>query len=341
MSMKAEIIKWKGWDVIELTAGTYTAVIAPSLGSNIVRMQDSATGVDFFRNDDTRTPEEIDQERVTWGFPTLYLPNRLADGVLKCSDYTYQFPINEPEGHNYMHGFLHERQHEIVSAETTATAAVAKTSYTYDEKDPMFETFPVSFRADFTFTLDASGMHYEFTMTNLSSDRQLPFGVCNHTAMKAPFVEGSDGMDARLYVPIGEKWELGRNCCPTLDMIPHGNHDRQYITGSMIPVKQIIDNDVFNTAIGDLDGREFRGAVVTDLTSKAEIVYEVCDDFLFWVIWNDHGEKGYFCPEPMTWMINAPNLPIPAEESGYCEIAPGESKTVTERLYARMQKVNA
>ena len=338
MSTSAEITKWKGKDVISLSAGTYTATIAPFLGSNIVRMQDSATGADFFRNDDSRTIEEIEEGRVTWGFPTLYLPNRLAGGVLKCSDYTYTFPINEPDFGNEIHGFLHLREHEIVSVDATATSAIAKTSYTYDEKDPMFETFPVSFRADFTFTLDASGMRYEFSMTNLSTDRQLPFGMCNHTAMKAPFIEGSDGMDARLYMPIGEKWELGRNLCPTLDMMPHGNHDRQYMTGSLIPVKQIIDNDVFNTAIGDLDGREFRGAVITDLNTKAEIVYEISDDFLFWVVWNEGGDHGYFCPEPMTWMINAPNLPLPGDESGYRELAPGESKSVTERIYARQPK---
>ena len=169
MSTTSEIKKWKGKDVIELAAGTYTATIAPFLGSNIIRMQDSATGVDFFRNDDTRTLEEIEDGRVTWGFPTLYLPNRLSGGILKCSDHTYQFPINEPDFGNAIHGFLHLREHEIVSAESTATAAIAKTSYTYDQKDALFETFPVSFRADFTFTLDSSGMHYEFSKARLVS----------------------------------------------------------------------------------------------------------------------------------------------------------------------------
>ena len=39
MSIKAEVTKWKGKDVISLTAGTYTATVAPFLGSNVVRMQ--------------------------------------------------------------------------------------------------------------------------------------------------------------------------------------------------------------------------------------------------------------------------------------------------------------
>lgn len=339
MSFTAEVVKWKGKDVIRLTAGTYTATVAPFLGSNVIRMQDSATGIDFFRNDETRSLEEIMAERVTWGFPTLYLHNRLSGGVLKCSDHTYHLPINEVDLGNCLHGFLHEREHEIVAAETTETAAIAKTSYTYDEKDPVFEMFPVKFRADYTFTLEATGLRYSFTMTNLSEDRQLPFGMCNHTCFKGPFVEGSDGMDVRLYVPIGEKWELDANCIPTLDMLPHGNHDRQYMTGSLIPVKQVINNDIFNTVMGDLDGEDFLGAVMTDVRAKVDIVYEITDDFKFWTIWNDWGEKEYFCVEPMTWMIDAPNLPLPGDESGYMELAPGESKTVTERIYARKSTV--
>ena len=335
MSLKAEIVKFKGKDAISLSAGTYTATIAPFLGSNVIRMQDSATGIDFFRNDESRTLEEIMAEPVTWGLPTLYLHNRLAGGVLKCSDYTYQFPINETDLGNYIHGFLHLREHEIVSVETEGTNAVAKTGYTYDEKDPMFTVFPVKFRADFTFTLGEDGLHYAFTMTNLSEDRQLPFGMCNHTAFKGPFTEDSDGMNIRLYAAIGDKWELDKNCLPTLDMIPHGNHDRQYMTGCLIPVKQVINNDVYNIIEGDLEGVPFRGALMVDIKNKVDILYEVSEDFMFWCMWNEWGEKEYFCVEPLTWMINAPNLPLPGSESGYQEIAPGESKTVTEWVHAR------
>ena len=82
-----------------------------------------------------------------------------------------------------------------------------------------------------------------------------------------------------------------------------------------------------------IDGKPFYGAVATDAATGKRICYEVCKDFKFWVIWNDHGDKGYFCPEPCTWIIDAPNQPIPGEESGYRELAPGESHTVTEKIY--------
>ena len=332
MSLVAEVVKYKGKDVIFLACGRYTATIAPFLGSNIMRMQDTENEIDFFRNDESLSPEELQESAEVYGFPTLYLPNRLSNGILKCSDHTYQFPINDPLG-NSIHGFLHKREHEIVSAETVDGKAVARTAYTYDEKDPFFETYPVSFKAEFTFTLSEEGMDYEFTMTNLS-DRQLPYGVCNHTAFNGPFVKGAEPLDTRIYVPIGDKWQLSAKCIPTLDFTELDHHDKQYLTGSMIPVKHIIDNDVYYAEEGEVDDKPFYGALVSDLGSGKQIRYEVCRDFKYWIIWNDRGDKGYFCPEPSTWIIDAPNLPLPAEETGYAELAPGESKTVTEKIYS-------
>lgn len=332
MSFSAEIKKYKSKDVIELTAGRYKAVIAPFLGSNILRMQDTEGKIDFFRNDETLTIEQLQSSPEVYGFPTLYLPNRLSGGILKVSDYTYQFPINDPLG-NHIHGFLHKREHEIVTAEVADGKAIGKTKYIYDEQDPFFAIYPVSFKAEYTFTLSEEGMQYEFTMTNLS-DRQLPYGVCNHTAMKGPFTEGGDGMDVRLYVPIGEKLELNKQCIPTCDFLPLDNHDKQYLTGSMIPVLHDIDNDMYFAQEGEVNGKPFYGITATDIATGNKICYEVCKDFKYWIIWNDHGDKGYFCPEPMTWTIDAPNLPLSPSESGYTELAPGESKTITEKIYS-------
>ncbi|MGN0389840.1 MAG: aldose 1-epimerase [Wujia sp.] len=331
MGYSAEIIDYKGKEAIALAAGKYKAIIAPFLGSNVLRMQDMENDIEIFRYDPDVTLEQLQSSPEVYGLPTLYLPNRLSNGVLKVSDATYHFPVNDPLG-NHIHGFLHKREHKVVSVEADASKAVAKTAYVYDENDEFFATYPVSFKAEFTFTLSDEGLAYEFTMTN-TSDKQLPFGVCNHTTICGPFTKDGNGLDMRLYVPVGEKWELSKSCIPTGDMLPETNHDRQYLTGSQVPVLHDIDNDVFFAEEGSLDGKPFYGAVATDAATGKRICYEVCRDFKFWIIWNDHGDKGYFCPEPCTWIIDAPNQPIPADESGYVELAPGESKTLTEKIY--------
>ncbi len=299
-------------------------------------MVDVENDINFFRKDESLSIEELKKSAEVYGFPTLLYPNRLRDGILKCSDYTYTFPIIDIEGHNALHGFLHRREHSIVEATVKDDIAVARTEYVYDEKDPFFETFPVSFRADYTFMLSDDGMRFEVVITN-TSDRQLPYGICNHTTINAPFTTNGDPLGNRLFVTIGDKWPLNQRNLPTCDFISLDNHDRQYLTGSMIPVKHIINNDVYNCETYEVDGMPFRGAIVSDIATGNEIRYEVDDNFKFWVIWNDWGEKGYFCPEPSTWMIDAPNLPLPGEESGYEELAPGMSKRVTEKIYSKIK----
>ncbi|MBO4591547.1 MAG: aldose 1-epimerase [Eubacterium sp.] len=333
MAFNAEVKKYKEKDVINLKAGNYVATIAPFLGSNIISMVDLENDISFFRKDENLSIEELKGSPEVYGFPTLFYPNRLKDGILKCSDYTYTFPIEDHEGHNSLHGFLHKREHSIVEATATDDAAIAKTSYIYDEKDPFFETFPVSFKAEYTFKLTEKGMYYEVTITNLS-ERQLPYGICNHTAINAPFTTNGEPLDTRIFITIGDKWPLNQRNLPTCDFISLDNHDRQYLTGSMIPVKHVICNDVYNAETYEIEGEPFRGAIISDTASGKEIRYEIDDNFKFWIIWNDGGEKGYFCPEPSTWMIDAPNLPLPGEESGYIELATGESKTVGQHFYS-------
>lgn len=331
MNCSAKISDYKGKDVIELTAGKYRVLIAPFLGSNVMRMQDLDDNLEILRYDESLSVEQLQASPEVYGLPTLYLPNRLAKGVLKVSDATYNFPMNDPLG-NHIHGFLHKREHSIVEYKAYEDKAVAKTRYIYDADDEFFGIFPVSFKAEYSFTLSEEGLTYDFTMTN-TSKRQLPFGVCNHTAINGPFTKDGDGLDMRLYIPVGEKWELSRSCIPTGEFLPATNHDKQYITGSLVPVLQDINNDVFFAEEGSFNGKPFYGAIATDIASGRRVCYEVSKDFKFWVIWNDHGDKGFFCPEPCTWIIDAPNQPIPAAESGYQELAPGESKTISEKLY--------
>lgn len=331
MSTITEVIDYKGAEAIELRAGDYHALIAPFIGSNIMKLENTAMDVDFFRNDPELTPEVLKSQAEIWGMPTLYLPNRLSHGNLKTSDAIYHFPCNDPLG-NHLHGFLHLRTHNIDSVTTDGDNAVAKTFYVYDENDEFFETYPVKFRADFTFTLTPEGMNYEFTLTNLS-DKQMPYGVCNHIAIKGPFTSDGAGANVRLRVPVGDKWELDEHCIPTLKHLPFTAYDQMYKEGDMVPVLQDIDNDMYTAEMGELDGKPFYGVVVTDKVSGKRICYEVSDVMKFWIMWNYNGDKGFFCPEPMSWLIDAPNLDADPAVTGYVELAPGESKTLKERIF--------
>ena len=64
MKNTATKINWKGMECIQLCAGGYTALIAPGIGSNVLRLHDDANGVEFFRWDENNTPEDMRQAGV-------------------------------------------------------------------------------------------------------------------------------------------------------------------------------------------------------------------------------------------------------------------------------------
>ncbi len=332
MTVSAKKFDYKGEECIELIAGDYQAYVAPFIGSNIIRLYNAEKDIELLRFKDDITLEELKGACTTYGLPTLYLPNRLAGGILKTSDATYTFPVNEPQFNTYLHGFLHTRPYEIAEISTGEDYAMAKTVYTFDENDEAFAHFPVSFRAEIQVKLTASGLSYKFTMTNLSQV-QMPFGVCSHTAFFAPFTKEGDGMDVRLYLPIGDRCEIDKNYLSTEELLPLNDHDRQYLSGSLIPVHQPIDTEMYFGKPGIKDEKPYYGAIATDVKTGARICYEVDQEYKFFIVWNEWGEKGYFCVEPQTWMVNAPNLSLLPESTGYQELAPGESKSLTQKLY--------
>ncbi len=328
-----QMMQWGKMPCVRLNAGGYTALIAPDLGSNVIRLRDETRGVEFFRFKNSNTYEELIKSAEVWGLPTLYLPNRFADGVLRTSDAVYHLPVNEKAPyHNHIHGFLHKRAHTVVEHKADANCAWCRTEYLYDENDPFFQYLPIRFKAEFLFTLSSCGLEYEFKLTNLS-DKQMPVSVATHTTINSPFVTGAKEKDERITVPIGKRCLLNERCLPTLEMAELDMRDLEYRSGSRCPVLQNIDNEMYFAEHMLVDGEDFYGIIVEDVESGKRIAYEVGEEYRFWIIWNDKGFNGYFCPEPMSAMIDAPNLDLPAGLTGYREIAPTESAVFHQHFF--------
>jgi aldose 1-epimerase len=332
---KAQLMIFNGINCIKLQTGKYEALIAYEIGSNVIRLHDNANNIEFFRFRDDETEQTVKGSPEVWGLPTLYLPNRFADGVLKTSDAVYQLPVNEKAPYNnHIHGFLHKRAHEIVEYKTDGNKAIAKTKYVYDKNDPFYDFLPIDFVAEFTFTLsDEKGLEYNLKLTNKSS-HQMPISLATHTTINSPFAVGSKEGNSRIQVPIGNKCILNERCLPTGELRTADKYDRLYLGGSQCPVLQNIDNDMYQAENMVLNGEDFHGILITDTETNKKIGYEVSDEYKFWIIWNDKGFNKYFCPEPMTAMIDAPNLDMPKDVTGYQEIAPEESFTVWQRFFS-------
>ena len=330
---QTKIIEFGGMSCVQLQAGGYTALIAPQVGSNVIRLHDDKNHIEFFRFSPENTLESLLQSAEVWGLPTLYLPNRFADGVLKTSDARYQLPVNEKAPYNnHIHGFLHKRTHTVTEHKSDENCAWCKTEYLYDEKDEFFQYLPIKFKAEFLFTLSACGLEYEFKLTNLS-DKQMPISVATHTTINSPFVDGAKQEDERLLAPIGKRWILNERCLPTGEFVDLTSQDNEYKNGTRRPVLQNIDNEMYFAEHTEFNGENLYGIIAEDIKSKKKICYEVGEEYKFWIFWNDKGFNGYFCPEPMSAMIDAPNLDMPDAVTGYNELAPNESTAFHQHFF--------
>ena len=314
---------FKGVKTVRLEAGGYTAVIAYSMGSSVLRLRNEEKKTEVFRYKDEITAEQINEAREIWGLPTLYLPNRFDKGVLKTSDAVYHLPINEKELENFIHGFVHKREHRVELCEVQGDKAVCRTYYDFDEGDEMFRYLPLEFRISYTFTLSSVGLLQEIELES-KADKALPVSVCTHTCINAPITDGGDEAKLFFEVPVVKKCVLDERCLPTEELAELSDYDKQYKSGDMQAVCHDISNDMYTAGETTLDGKPFYGIIITDRQSGRKIINEVSGEFKFWNMWNHCGDKGYFCPEPMTAMINSPNLSLPGEVSGYTELQKGE-----------------
>ena len=324
--------EYKGTNVVEMKAGGYTAVIAYELGSNVMRLHDDKNGIEFFRFKEENTAEVTKNSPEVWGLPSLYLPNRFADGILKTSDGVYHLPVNEKAPfNNHIHGFLQKRVHTLVEHYADDNCAVVKTKYRFDDEDEFFQYLPIRFTAEFTFTLSACGLEHKVKFTNLS-DKMMPMSFATHTALNAPFVDGGDPENIRLFVPVQKRCRLNSRCLPDGEPVDLEGTDFEYLNEGRKAVLQNVDNEMYVTGSQKLNGQDFHGVIAKDIELNKGIGYEVSEEYKFWIIWNDKGFNGYFCPEPMTAMIDAPNLEMPCD-TGYREIKPQQSYEAYQRFF--------
>lgn len=332
MKTSCKQIQLNGAPVVELKAGGYLAIIAPTVGSNVARLRDCKNKIEILRFHKENPIKKLTASPEVYGLPTLYFGNRLNHGVLRASDATYQWPTNEGRMQNHIHGFLHKRNHTVIETTVDGDKAIAKTQYIYDENDLFFEYYPVKFQADYEFILDENGLQYNFTLTNLS-DKQMPYSVCNHTAFKAPFTKKGIGKNIRVEIPAVERCVIDWRCLPTGEFKALSPYDQQYVNGTKMVDKVVVNNDIYRVKSTELDGKPFYGAIMTDIDSGKRVCYEVDESYKFFIAWNNWGRKGYYCVEPMTAMIDAPNLDMPADITGYIELAPQESKTISQHIF--------
>ena len=153
----------------------------------------------------------------------------------------------------------------------------------------------------------------------------MPLGDQIHTAFKMPFHPDSKGEECLMRVSIDQKWELDERILPTGNPVPLNSFEETLRTHGIAPVGQVLDLMHYTSKPIQLGDREFHGAVIEDPSKNLRLVYEVGEDYRHWMIWNMTGDLGFVCPEPQTWVVNAPNVKQPAEVTGFKTLAAGQT----------------
>lgn len=146
--------------------------IVPAFGANLLDLQFGDISV----IDGYQTPEALVEN--AWGKSIVLFPfpNRLRDGRYTHDGNAYQFPINNEDTNNAIHGFGYKTEMTVSEVKTTENEGILTCCYTHDGAH---EAYPFRFTFQITFILRGSSLDVEMTFTNNDS-KVIPVGLGWH-----------------------------------------------------------------------------------------------------------------------------------------------------------------
>jgi aldose 1-epimerase len=231
--------------------------------------------------------------------------------------------LSEPARNNHIHGFLYDKKWELCGAKYEGGKVVVETLFDSDKEPDVKRQFPHSFTVKMTFELEGASLTQTATVTN-KGESPFPWGIGYHTTFNFPFVPGDALADCRFSLTAAKQWELNKRLLPTGQLLDIP--DSAALNGEGIDLTGRPLDDAFLSSIAA--GEEGNEAVLTDRTSGIAVTYRGDANFKHWVIYNGDSRQGFLCPEPYTWITNAPNLELDPKITGVLELNPGEEKSV-------------
>lgn len=322
-----------GFEALELRAGDYVATMIPSVGANLVRLYHTSKEIDLLHYPAPDNGEMLASRPQIFGLPVLFPPNRIDKGVYTYQGRSYQFPITIAKDETHHHGMLKGLPFVVTACKTTDTYAEVEASYFANEfQSAYWEAFPHTFTCRITYRLSEEGLRERISFTN-HSKQEMPLGVGFHTAIKMPFIEGTSPEEYTIQLSVGKRWELDSKCLPTgVKQLPPDNLKDLATTG--INAAGMVLDAAFTAQPLEINGAPYHGAILTHKPTGAQVYYQAGDMYQHWVLWNNGGgHAGFICPEPQTWITNAPNMSLPASETGFQTVQPGATWQGETKLY--------
>ena len=332
--MNIEKISWNGLDAVLLETNVYEAILIPSMGANLIRLFNKEKNVDILR---TPTADEIEtfiSRPQIFGIPVLFPPNRIEDGTYTYCGKKYILPITLPAQNNYHHGILKSQSFVVSSTTITNESVEVEASFFSNQvNEAIFTDFPHQFECRMKYHLTDDGLTQTVTFSNLGSE-PMPLGIGFHTPIRVPFCANSEKSDYKLLLSAGKRWELSDRGLPTGRLLNLSAEESFLRQEGIAPTDKPIEWALTDEEIY-VDGQPYHGAVIMDSRTNLRVFYEVDDQFKHWTLWNNGAEVNWVCPEPQTWAINAPNLDLPAELTGFQALDGGKTWSGTTKFYIK------
>ena len=328
-------IDWYGMEAVEFSKGDYTALLIPSMGANLVRLANTRLGIEILR---TPKPEEVENFKVrphVYGLPLLLPPNRIAGAHFEFEGRSYDFPVTIPAEGAYHHGVIKSQPFMVSKAiESDDEVLIEARFYSNAANDVIFRHLPHEFKCKMIFRLSNTGLEHSVVFFNRSQSA-MPIGVGYHTPLNVPFMADSVGDDYRLVLSAGERWLLTEQNLPSDTRTPLEGAFEHLADEGVMPVGHGPISAAFTLAPIEVDGKEYRGAIIRNVRNGHSVFYRVDEKTKYWTVWNNGGEVPWICPEPMSWATNAPNMrDLPDELTGFASIEPNGKWSMTTWLYA-------
>ncbi len=327
-------IDWYGMDAVEFAKGDYAALLIPSMGANLVRLANTRLGIEILR---TPKADEVENFKVrphVYGLPLLLPPNRIAGAHFEFEGREYRFPVTIPAEGAFHHGIIKSQPFAVSKAiETDDEVLIEARYYSNAANDAVFRHLPHEFKCKMIFRLSAAGLEHTVVFFNRSKTA-MPIGVGYHTPLNVPFMAGSESDDYRLTLSAGKRWLLDDRNLPGEMLTPLEGEFEHLRDEGIVPVGHGAISAAFTMSPIDVAGREYRGAVLRNIRNGRRVFYRVDEKTKYWTVWNNGGGVPWVCPEPMSWVTNAPNMRhLPDETTGFAAIPPAGQWSMRTWLY--------
>lgn len=298
-------------------------ILVHGWGSNLLSLRYKPLQAELLRV--PRTKEEYLQQPILYGTPILFPPNRIGGGTFTWEGRTYRFPINEPERGNHIHGFVYNQPWKLVQATAEKERVILETEWDSSPHPEVLSYFPHFFSIRMIYTLEGTTLHQSAVICN-NGQEAFPWGLGYHTAFRFPI--SPEGLLSQCLFSLTAKsqWKLGERLLPTGEAWEPPTLSRLR-EGSSLEEWQM--DDLFRSSVHEVGRNE---AMIFDQHAGLKVIYQCDSSFKHWCVYNGNGEQGFVCPEPYTWMTDAPNVDLPAAVTGLQALNPGEQVKLDSRI---------